>query len=106
MQRWLTARGVPESRIIMEEKSMSTQENLLFTRELLAQRGIGPQVPMAVVTNAFHAYRACTYARALGYADVRSLPAGMDMAMLVPSCLREVLALLDLWVFQLPRLQG
>lgn len=37
------AMGVPESRILIENRSTNTGENVQFTRQLLAARGIDPQ---------------------------------------------------------------
>lgn len=35
--------GVPKDRILIENQSSNTGENILFTRQLLAERGINPQ---------------------------------------------------------------
>lgn len=53
MARYLQQKGVPESQILVEQKSTSTEENLLFARELLAARGVDAGQPVAVVSNAF-----------------------------------------------------
>jgi uncharacterized SAM-binding protein YcdF (DUF218 family) len=37
------AMGVPEERILIENKSTNTGENILFTKQLLAERNIDPQ---------------------------------------------------------------
>jgi uncharacterized SAM-binding protein YcdF (DUF218 family) len=37
------AKGVPEDKIIVENKSTNTGENVLFTRQLLAEKGISPK---------------------------------------------------------------
>ncbi len=51
--RGLSERGVDESRILMEDKSTSTLENLTFSLELL-----GDDTPsIGIVTNNFHVYR-------------------------------------------------
>jgi uncharacterized SAM-binding protein YcdF (DUF218 family) len=36
-------KGVPESHILVENRSTNTGENVLFTRQLLEQRGLNPQ---------------------------------------------------------------
>ena len=36
------ARGVPDERILIENRSTNTGENVVFTRQLLAERGIDP----------------------------------------------------------------
>lgn len=63
MRRYLVERGIPESRIIAEDRSTSTRENIRLSAELLRQRGIDRAV---IVTNEFHQYRAEIYARGSG----------------------------------------
>lgn len=63
MRRYLAERGVPEERIVIEDKSASTRENIRFSAELLKERGIDSAV---IVTNDFHQYRADIYARRNG----------------------------------------
>ncbi|NLW79054.1 MAG: YdcF family protein [Ruminococcaceae bacterium] len=99
-QRWLLERGVPEDKIVLEDKSESTEENLSFSRRLLAERGIAADEPVGVVTNAFHCYRAGQYAQKLGFTNVRTVPASMNLATLLPSYAREVFAILFMWVFR------
>ncbi len=64
MRRYLNAKGIADERIIPEPRSTSTEENLRFSAELLAERGISGN--MIVVTNEFHQYRADIYARRAG----------------------------------------
>lgn len=68
MYRFLVDRGVDESRIIREDKSVSTRENFRFSVALLAERGITDGV--VVVTNDFHQFRADIYARENGLKEV------------------------------------
>lgn len=63
MRRYLKERGVPEERIVIEDKSTSTRENIRLSAELLRERGIDRAV---IVTNDFHQYRADVYARRNG----------------------------------------
>ncbi len=100
MQRWLVAHGVPEDNILVEDKSTSTEENLQFSIDLLAQRGITTDQPVAIVTNAFHCYRAGSYAEKLGYSAAHTVPASMSPIVFFPSYMREVLAILYMWVFR------
>ena len=59
MRRGLTARGIEESRLLLEERSTSTAENFAFSKETLRQAGIDPETAVvAVVTNDFHCFRA------------------------------------------------
>ena len=51
----------PADRILREDKSTSTWENLTFSRELMIQRQ--PRYRCLIVTNNFHAFRAALTAR-------------------------------------------
>lgn len=63
MRRYLKERGVLEERVIIEEKSTSTRENIRYSAELLKERGLDRAV---IVTNDFHQFRAELYARRNG----------------------------------------
>lgn len=63
MRRYLEEFGISPERIILEDRSISTRENILFSAELLKERGIDRAV---IVTNEFHQYRADIYARRNG----------------------------------------
>ncbi|WP_224388842.1 YdcF family protein [Pseudonocardia sp. ICBG1293] len=60
----LVARGVPSERILREDRSRTTRENLVFSLALMAERVPDPRC--AVVTNDFHAFRAALTARRAG----------------------------------------
>ena len=42
------ARGVPRERILLEDRSTNTGENVTFSRRLLAERGLAPRTAIAV----------------------------------------------------------
>jgi uncharacterized SAM-binding protein YcdF (DUF218 family) len=72
MARYLTERGFPggPGRLILEDRSASTEENLLFSKAIMDQQR--PPVPgnasarCVIVTSGFHAFRAAIIARRLG----------------------------------------
>jgi uncharacterized SAM-binding protein YcdF (DUF218 family) len=70
MARYLTERGFPAGRLILEDRSASTEENLLFSKAIMdRQRPPAPGTPGArcvIVTSGFHAFRAAIIARRLG----------------------------------------
>lgn len=66
MHDWLIAHGVPESRIVQEEQSTSTRENLENSFAIIRSRGGDPAGGVAVVSSEYHLYRAKQMARALG----------------------------------------
>lgn len=66
MYRELTAMGIDGSRLLLEEKSTSTMENLTFSMELLqAQQGIRLQ-RVGTVSSEYHQFRAGLFAKELG----------------------------------------
>ena len=64
MATYLIEHGIPETAIALENRSRTTHENLLFSRNLLAEQGVPG--PFAVVTNNFHAFRAALLMRGVG----------------------------------------
>ncbi len=99
MARYLMERGVPQEHILKEDKSASTEENFAFSRALLEQAGIDAGQPVAYVTNRFHIYRAGIFARKAGFTQVTAVPASISFGTVMPSYLREVLAVCHEWVF-------
>lgn len=64
MADYLVEAGVPVERVLTENRSRNTRENLEFSAEVL--RGAGVDGPIAVVTNNFHALRAAMLMRKVG----------------------------------------
>lgn len=62
---WLTARGIGEDRIIMEDRATSTAENLAYSLELLEKVGEKPE-EIAVVSSEYHLFRAGLMAKQAG----------------------------------------
>ena len=94
MRRQLTAMGIGESRLLLEERSTSTAENFAFSKELLRQAGIDPETAVvAVVTNDFHCFRAHLIAQREGL-TVLDVPAEVPWLLLnANSSVREFFAL-------------
>lgn len=61
MYEWLTARGVPPERIILEEQADNTRENIGYSLALLSERGIDAGDGIAVVSGGYHLCRASMY---------------------------------------------
>lgn len=57
MAGYLIARGVSADTVILEEQSSSTWENLLYSLDLLEERGIPADAEIVVVSNGFHLTR-------------------------------------------------
>lgn len=61
MADWLTAHGVAENRIYLEEQATNTRENIEFSMDVLERIGIDTTGSIAVVTADYHLYRAHLY---------------------------------------------
>lgn len=66
MNNYLVSNGISQERIILENKSTSTEENLLFSKEMMKDQGI-VQPKIFLVTSDFHMFRAKYIARNLDY---------------------------------------
>lgn len=64
MYRYLTGRGIDGARLLLEDRSTTTAENLQYSMELLQQHGIDGSV--TIITSEFHEYRANQTAKRLG----------------------------------------
>jgi len=61
MKRYLMERGVPEERIIEEDRSASTIENMRFSKEKITE--IDPDAKIAFSTTNYHVFRSGLFAR-------------------------------------------
>lgn len=59
MYDWLTARGIPPERLILEEQADNTEENIRYSLELLEERNVAGNI--AVVSSDYHLCRAAMY---------------------------------------------
>ncbi len=66
MYRELTARGIDGGRIIMEDRSHNTEENIRNSMEIMEELSGGEDYSFAIVTSDFHLCRARTIAFRLG----------------------------------------
>ncbi|MBR3125592.1 MAG: YdcF family protein [Mogibacterium sp.] len=64
MKRYLLEQGIPESDIIMEDKSTTTLENLKFSKDIIDSRE--GRKYTSLVTSNYHVYRALRYCRRVG----------------------------------------
>ena len=99
MHDWLRHHGIEEERIILEDKATSTQENLSFSFEKIRERGDSPEGNVAIVSSAYHLFRAKSMARLQGVdAAGVAAPWGFPMVML-NYFIREAFGVTHLWVF-------
>ena len=65
MYRYLIKKGIHSSRIIKEDRSTSTRENLRFSKKIIEERGLSKNI--AIATSDYHQYRASKIAKTLGF---------------------------------------
>ncbi len=88
--------GISENRITKEDKSSSTYENLLFSKQILEDNE--KPLRIAIVTDGFHQWRARLQAESLGY-DVKCVSAATPWYLVPVYWVREWFALSYLFVF-------
>ena len=61
MYKWLVDKGIDKSRLYIENKSTSTEENLAFSKRVIEENNLNTQI--TIITNEFHQYRAYRFAK-------------------------------------------
>ncbi len=89
MREMLVALGIGEERIIIEDTAGSTLENFAFSKTLLNDR-LGDSISVAVVTDAYHTFRARLIAQKVGFTDVTCLPSKSVECLIPNFYLREL----------------
>ena len=87
MKKYLTEAGIDPGRIITEDRSTTTDENLQFSKAFLPENA-----SIGLVTNEFHMYRAIWLCKKNGLKNVCPIPADSDPFYKPNNYLREVLA--------------
>lgn len=95
MKDYLLSVNLPKDNIVKEDRSASTQENLEFSMKYIDD--VGEKV--GIVSNNFHVYRACTYAKKLGYQNVYPVASDCHPVLFVNYMIRECFALWKMWIF-------
>lgn len=90
MQRALAERGIQQQRLLLEDASTNTRENLQNAASMIRQRGLSRRV--AIVTEGFHQLRAAMEATGAGLSPY-SVSSATPWYMFAASCTREWLAL-------------
>lgn len=88
MREYLVAHGIDPERLILEERSTSTAENLKFSLEL-----IGLDHSVGVVTNHFHVFRGTAIGRKCGCREIYPIPSKYRSWRLLIYIPREILAI-------------
>lgn len=92
MYNYMEENGLDPERMIMEDRSTSTLENLEFSAAFLDKE----KHRIGIISNNFHIYRALALAKGQGYEKVCGIPAHSDTFMQPHYVLREICAVLVL----------
>ena len=90
MRQYLANAGISDERILMEDKSTSTLENLMFSSSLLDKENDR----VVIVTNNFHMFRDLRLAKKQGYQNVEGLAASAVTTLVPNNLLREFLCVI------------
>lgn len=86
MARELRKRGISSERILLEDKSTTTAENMAYSRELMTKKD--PTV--GIVTNNFHVFRSvCIARKRAGLSHISGIPAPYPSVLLPHYMMRE-----------------
>jgi uncharacterized SAM-binding protein YcdF (DUF218 family) len=96
MKRYLLNKGIDEDRLIMENKSSSTQENIKNSFELVNTQGNIPSI--TIITSDFHIYRARKIAEKY-FRDIKGMPSRTHPPLVVHYYVREFFAVLKDTIF-------
>ena len=85
MYLYLTDRGIAPERLIMEDKSTDTSENIAYSKELIGRT----DVSVGIVTNNFHVFRGVRLAKTAGFEDVCGIAARSNVYFQLNNMVRE-----------------
>lgn len=88
MRSYLVEHGIAEERIIMEDCSVNTEQNIAYSKKILGDFNR----KVVIVTNHFHIYRGLAIAKKQGFTQVSGMAAKTDRIMALHYYVREALA--------------
>ena len=98
MEKYLVDNGVNSDRIIIEDKSTSTFENLKFSSNRIAEFDNRDNLKILLVTNKYHIFRAKLLAKRLGFVAY-GLPAKIPPTIILKSYIREYFAVIKSYFY-------
>lgn len=98
MRKWLIENGISRKRILLEDRSCTTFENLAFSKKIIEAQSLGKTV--AIVSDRFHQFRAACIGRSLGL-DCRAVNRETVWYLLVQYWSREILCIIEFFAKRL-----
>lgn len=85
MYQYLIGRGIAPERLVMEDRSTDTSENIAYSMALIGSK----DVSVGIVTNNFHVFRGVRLAKAAGLTDVCGIAARSNIYFQLNNMVRE-----------------
>lgn len=99
MHNWLVEHGISSARLLLEESSTSTWENLVFSKNLIdAQKDINDPA-IGVLSSEYHLHRAKLMAVQAGFQDPIGIAAKTSPTLRISYSIREAFGLTYYYVF-------
>ena len=92
MYEYLVSQGIDETRLIKEDRSTNTNENLKYSFALLEEKSNKKpgNLRIGIVTNGFHVFRGTSIGKKMGWKQIEGVPAkatNLQLNYLVRECL-------------------
>lgn len=98
MKEFLLKHGISENRIIVEDKSKNTVQNLKNTKKILEKLYGKQNFKIALITSNFHVFRAKMLAKRAGF-KAYGVPAPIHKGIILNSYVREYFAVIKSFLF-------
>ncbi len=95
MYQYLTGRGIEPERIVKEDQSTDTSENIAYSAALIGDLDSS----VGIVTNNFHVFRGVSLAKAAGFQDVCGISARSNVYLQLNNMVREFFGVMKDFVF-------
>lgn len=95
MKEYLISKGIAEDRIMKEDRSTDTNENIRYSKELIKDKNSS----VVIVTNGFHIFRATGIAKKQGFTQVQGLAAPSDRILTINYYVREAVGVLKDFIY-------
>lgn len=97
MEAYLVNLGVPTEKIVKEEKSTSTFENFVFSKEILDGL-LGENYKIAYISNEYHVFRAGHIAKKAGFENATHAHSDTIWHSVLPGTLRECVGVMKYFI--------
>lgn len=94
MYTYLIDKGIEKDRIIMEDKSINTHENIKFSRKIMNN----DDLRVVIVTSSFHVYRGVSIAKKQGLKNVEGAGSTIKWYTVPNLYLREAIAIIKYFI--------